>query len=358
MRTPGAWAALIAGAVLGLAGSDAGAQPAPAGPAPTDAGTVTLPADPGLLGRPEAGDPMRPEPALRLDAPPAGVLRARIDNDLFGNQDQGYTSGFLFDWTQAPPADGGSSRSLYLSQALFTPAAWWRRDVVADDRPYAAVLLVGLGRSYRDGDHLVRNDVQFGWVGPLVGGKSTQRFVHKFVRSNDFVGWDNQLRNEPVFGLVHTRYRRLYDTERASGGAGAELIGNWGGRVGNLFTWANAGMELRFGSRLPDDFGTSPMRPGVPESRPQARPSGRGPHFIGFLTAGARLVLRDLTLDGNSFVSSHRVDKRHAVADLGYGFAIAWRDVQVTVGRFHRSREFEGQRDRPVYGSVTISIQY
>ncbi len=66
-------------------------------------------------------------------------------------------------------------------------------------------------------------------------------------------------------------------------------------------------------------------------------------------------MLRDITLDGNSFRDSHSVDKRPFVADIGYGFSLLYDRWKFALARYHRTREFDGQRVTPVYGSFTIS---
>ena len=67
------------------------------------------------------------------------------------------------------------------------------------------------------------------------------------------------------------------------------------------------------------------------------------------------MVLHDVTLDGNSFRDSHSVDKKYLVGDVGYGLAIMHGRWKFALARYHRSREFEGQREAPVFGSFTIS---
>ena len=45
--------------------------------------------------------------------------------------------------------------------------------------------------------------------------------------------------------------------------------------LGNFATYANAGGELRFGLRLPDDFGTAPLRPAGENTAPVKVAAGR-----------------------------------------------------------------------------------
>ncbi|MFA4261132.1 DUF2219 family protein, partial [Xanthomonas perforans] len=72
-------------------------------------------------------------------------------------------------------------------------------------------------------------------------------------------------------------------------------------------------------------------------------------------TGVSRWVIRDITLDGNTFRNSHSVDKRPFVGDVGYGLAVMYGRWKFALARYHRTREFDTQRETPVYGSFTIS---
>lgn len=305
----------------------------------------------------------------------------RIDNDLLGGQDQGYTNGAqltlvspnLLDYTHDPclprlarwlnrrlerlhPREFGQQNMiLTVGQGLFTPTDRSRSDPIPEDRPYAAALLVGLGYNARNGEHLRTTQVQFGVVGPLALGEQVQNAVHKLIGDEKFMGWDHQLRNEPVLNLVHERMRRWPGDDGDRSGWGWDAIAHWGGALGNLQTHANAGAEVRFGWKLPDDFGSTPLRPAGENTAP--RLGGRIPGWSGhlFLTFDARWVLRDITLDGNTFRDSHSVDKRALVGDAGYGLVLRRGRWKFALARYHRSREFEGQQHRPVFGSFTVS---
>ena len=73
------------------------------------------------------------------------------------------------------------------------------------------------------------------------------------------------------------------------------------------------------------------------------------------VTSDARWVVRDITLDGNTFRNSHSVDKRPFVGDIGYGVAVMRGKWKFALARYHRTREFDGQKETPVFGSFTIS---
>lgn len=72
----------------------------------------------------------------------------------------------------------------------------------------------------------------------------------------------------------------------------------------------------------------------------------------------ARAVVYDITLDGNTFRSSHRVDKRPVVADVTYGVAMVHGHWRIAMARYHRSREFHGQKEVPVYGTLAIGRRF
>jgi hypothetical protein len=315
----------------------------------------------------------------RTDLPP--TVNFRVDNDLFSGQDQGYSSGVqltlvspnLADYTDDPclprlarwfnryldaltPDRDFEQKNMVvtLGHALFTPTDFTRSDLIEDDRPYAAALLMSLGYNARSGDDLRTTQLQLGIVGPSAKGEQVQNEVHRILDVAPFEGWDNQLRDEPVFRLVHERMRRFSPHE--DGKWGWDAITHWGGSLGNLATYANAGGEVRFGRHLPDDFGSTPLRPAGENTAPTRGARAGGAFGIhAFLTADARWVLRDITLDGNTFKDSHSVDKHSFVADVGYGLALTKGRWKFALARYFRTREFEGQAETPEFGSFTIS---
>ncbi|MEE7565863.1 lipid A deacylase LpxR family protein [Xanthomonas sp. Kuri4-3] len=316
------------------------------------------------------------------ESPPA--VNFRVDNDLFGgkDQDQGYTNGAvltlvspnLVDYTDDPclprsarwinrhlerlhPGEFDQQNMVFsIGQGIYTPTDFSRRDVVPDDRPYAGILMASFGYNARNHDHLRTTQLQLGLVGPWALGKQAQDAIHDLLDDDKFQGWDNQLHNEPLVNLVHERMRRWPgDATVNAGGWGWDFISHWGGALGNRATYLNAGGEVRFGWKLPDDFGSTPTRPAGENTAPStsARPRGWSTHL--FVTADGRWVVRDITLDGNTFRDSHSVDKRPFVADIGYGLAVMRGRWKFAIARYHRTREFDTQKELPVYGSFTIS---
>jgi len=315
------------------------------------------------------------------------TISLRIDNDVLGGQDQGYSNGIQLRAASADLSDplaqqcrwpvtgwlarhlsglrpaGATAQNLTVSfsQAIFTPLNRSSTALIRDDRPYAAALLLGLGYNARLESRLQASLLQVGIVGPSARGRQAQNAIHKLTGDKPFRGWDNQLHDEGVFRLLHERFRRHVpsDAEGRSRSGNWDAITHWGAGVGNLLTHADVGGELRWGRGLPDDFGSTPTRPTDGRIEGGARGPGvggdHGRSFHGFASIDARWVLRDISLDGNAFRRSHQVDKEPVVADFGYGVALNWGPWRMVLARFHRTREFEGQKDLPVFGSVTIS---
>ncbi len=326
------------------------------------------------------------------------ALSVHLENDALGGrgQDQNYTGGTivtvrspdLTSFTDDPclpsslrwfnqkllwlQPDDVTQRNFVFGVAhlAFTPSDRQSAEVIASDRPYASALLFSFGYNGRNGDDLKVTQLRVGMVGPVTQGERAQNGYHDALGLQRLRGWNNQLRNELLVQLVHERLHR-WSTARAHQGWGTDVITHWGGGLGNFATYANAGVEWRTGWRLPDDFGSAAVRPAGDNTAPGAssgaasgnrsrsgsgsassKGSESGGHL--FVSIDSRGVLRDITLDGNTFESSHSIKKHRWVSDLGLGFS--WRSGQwkVTMARYLRTREFTGQKDVSAFGGITV----
>lgn len=311
-------------------------------------------------------------------------LLLRSDNDVYGQagQDQGYSAGFAATWVSSTLSGDdtaclpgmvafldrvtpwlrwgkGAQRNLALSlhHAIYTPADGHRADVIAEDRPYAGLLLLGLTHHVRDGERLASTRLKLGIVGPSAQGEMAQDALHQLFGRARFRGWDNQLRDEPLLQLGHERAWR-WRTSDGAGGLGWDRIVYAGATAGNAITYANAGVELRFGPRLPDDFGSNPMRLAGEGMAPGGEWHGRGWDWHFFASLEARGVAHDITLDGGSAKDGHSVDRRDFVAELGLGVVLTHGPWRFAGAHYRRSREFNGQEQAPVYGSLSLGRSF
>jgi len=253
---------------------------------------------------------------------------------------------------------------LSFGQNIYTPTDIHTTAPQPRDRPYAAWLYGGVAfevyqppRVFASGsraaDRLDTLEVTAGMVGPAALGKEMQNNYHHLIGAKPADGWRNQLHNEPGLNFVYERKYR-FSTDAAHDGWGADFIPHGGLSLGNVFTYANAGFEVRGGWRLPADFGTNLIRPSGDSN------SRRRPPFSAFFFAAVdgRAVARDITLDGNTFRASPSVDKEPLVADVLGGFAVGTRHWQVTYTQASRTREFTLQKKASVFGSISATFYY
>lgn len=314
------------------------------------------------------------------------IYNLYFENDLFNGTDNGYTNGVKFSWVSANLKDyiydpclplwvrrlnrifeavhpgRYTSRNMVVSggQAMYTPRDKSRTDLIRDDRPYAGWLYLGLGYNARDERQMDAVEVNLGVVGPAALARQTQDFTHDLRGIPRFNGWDNQLGNEPGIQVVAERKNRLWESGGRTGPQ-FDAITHYGASLGNIKTHLNTGLELRVGNRLPNDFGSSPIRPAGDNNAPLQGSGTRRLSDVGlhaFISVDARAVAHDIFLDGNTFSDSHSVAKKRWVGDMALGISGQWQGMKITYSHLLRSKEFETQDATHGYGSITLSLEY
>lgn len=309
----------------------------------------------------------------------AGILSAQVENDLWGSgSDQYYTHGTRFSYLSSEDAPDwlyqgaryvpvfsrqGRLRTSYaVGQSIFTPADITRSDLIRDDRPYAgwAYAAVGLISDHRVRDGALQSnrldslELNLGVIGPLSYTEQTQKAVHDAIGSPEPRGWSHQLRNEPGIMLVYDRQwqaQYLFD----AWGLGADVTPHLGGTLGNVMTSLSTGVTLRFGRDLPSDYGPPSIRPSLPGSGFFCPTQAFGWYL--FAGASGRLVLHNIFLDGNTFRSSHNVDRELWVNDIKVGLVLTWGRVRLSFSNIFRSDEFEEQGASSEFGSISLSLR-
>jgi hypothetical protein len=317
------------------------------------------------------------------------TLNFYLENDLFAQTDNDYTSGVRLSWVSPDLVDyvadetlpgwvrglndkltffHGSTRGLQrnlvlsLGQTIYTPRDRDATDIVEGDRPYAGWLFGSAAYQTSDEGAMDTLEIRLGVVGPLALGKEAQDFVHDLRGFERFKGWDNQLENEPGFTLLWEHRNKTSRIYNSNSRFGFDLIGHAGVVLGNVATYVNAGGEFRLGWSIPDDFGTSSLRPGGDNSTPSANWSRRrtdrdwGVHA--FVALNARLVAHNIFLDGNTFRDSHAVDSEPLVADVAAGVSAYYRGVRLSYAQIYHSREFTTQGETHAYGSLALSYMF
>lgn len=311
-----------------------------------------------------------------------------LENDIFvSDEDSGYSNGLKLTWSSAInknyPKDVWPHRWLYpvvklvpfenfpdrhknitfsLGQNIYTPADIESEDVVEGDRPYAGITYLSLGFHSRLSRRMDTIEVSLGLVGPSSYAEQCQKAVHKLFDDIEPKGWDNQLDNEPVIGIVYEHKKRVIQSGLGTG-FGYDCVLNTGGGLGNAMTYYNLGLSFRFGWNLPNDFGNLPIRNvssfNAPADKNDPRYSSKNLGIQFFTAVEGRAVLRNIFLDGNTFGDSNStVNKKPLVADYMVGISLSKGPALISFAYVIRTKEFETQLEPQKFGNINISISY
>ncbi len=314
------------------------------------------------------------------DAPPAAAKEKRgfsilFENDLFYKADHDYTNGTELSYTTAPEdtpdwaleaaylfpfftTDGVVRTRYALGQAMFTPSDITLVNPPLSDRPYAGFLFGAVGVVGDDGSHLDQVQGTIGLIGPAALGQEIQKFIHASVQGRKPRGWHYQLRDEVGVVIQYERtlkwvkHHQVWDSLNLA----IDAEPHFGGAVGNVWDYLNAGFMTRIGFNLPNDYGPMRIQPSMPGSdyfEPTAA-------FGGYLFAGVegRAIARNLFLDGNSFAASRSVSKFNLVGDLAFGAAVTFDWARLAFTHVIRTREYKTQKGDDQYGAVDLTVRF
>lgn len=315
---------------------------------------------------------------------PSRTFSFFFENDTFFNTDREYTNGIRLSMTYAnlPPnyssiqnllekigyftKISGENRknaySLSIGQNIYTPEDTESKDIVKNERPYAGLTYIGAGIISASDTEMKTLELSAGMIGPLSLAEKTQKTIHEAFNWKDPMGWDNQLSNEPFLELVYAQ--RWKTKEKTNQGFGFDFIPEIGAGVGNALIYLQAGIGFRAGYNIPNDFGTPRIRPAtdtnfpLDETDPRFNPRYKRLGIYFFCSADAKLVPRNIFLDGNTFRNSHSV-KRHPVTGTtvaGIGFIV--HRFNIIYGHVFDSKLYKGQKDRQYYGTISISYTW
>jgi len=308
------------------------------------------------------------------------VISLQFENDFFGGgTDRHFSHGTRIECLTSPiqwitdaadklpwfkserarssPKDELKARaSLSLGQNMYTPEDTTATQLITEDRPYAGWLYMGFGLVANQGTKRYdKLELEIGMVGPSSFAEDVQTFWHSLLGLQVPNGWDNQLKNEPGIALYYEQTRR-FERQNIGWGLDVDVLPHFGGALGNVFIYGAAGITLRLGSELEDDFGPPRIRPSLPGSgyfRPE-----KGFNWYLFAGLEGRAVLHNIFLDGNTFRDSHSVDKETFVGDLQAGLVVQWNRFRITYTQIFRTKEFDGQDRGDLFGSLSLSYHF
>ena len=320
--------------------------------------------------------------SLRAQVPELKIKHSTLtlisENDkYFAGTDRHYTNGFKLTWlgetdindsadfvkltTRWLPwmhqdkTDWHYKVGFALGHNIYTPTDTDTTALQPYDRPYAGWLYGSILLQAQVDNQLRMIEISAGIVGPSAMGEAVQNAWHDVINVPHAQGWANQLHDEPGLQVSwERRYRTWQYAPQAAAPFGCDLILRHRVTLGNVATHLAGGVVVRVGWHLPADFGADLIRP-----TGGSTPNGGVPHRFSaqvYASGEVRAIGRDIFLDGNTWRESPSIDKRSVVADLSLGFVLIWPGFQIAYTQNYRTKEFNGQPHRDVFGSVGISF--
>jgi hypothetical protein len=315
-----------------------------------------------------------------------GRLSIIEENDYFASHDdRHYTQGMRLAYLSQPITPDGiwdhpySWLSAYLpifvgedrqrkyewtvvGQSIFTPTNTSSVTAPSKDRPYASWLYTGtslLQETKHDSYHTLENaELLVGVVGPAALGALTQNDFHQFIGTRSALGWSNQLHNE--IGAIVTYEKKWRFQQPLGKDFVVDAIPEVGGSAGNILTYGEVGLVLRFGQNIAVDYGVNHVRPSLSGTAwfDEKQLNG-GVGWYLFAGVQGRAVGRNIFLEGNTFRSSQGVEERPLIADFSGGASVFWSSaVRADFTFTQRTDEFYGQQGHPDrFGGINLTIQ-
>lgn len=328
-----------------------------------------------LVGNLELGAQFRPPVRDR------GSLVLSLENDVWLNQDEGYTNGVQLMWItpelsqdfrssflqqlarlnrkllgggdKNPGADFKRLAGLSLVQGIFTPDNLTETNLIPDDRPYAGLLYAALGLVKLGSGHEDSLGLALGVVGPLSLAGAVQRWLHRTYDWTYPAGWNNQLKNEPVLELWFNHLRTLVPLRVSFQGLQPLIKAGVGVQAGNLLVSASALVDLKLGFNLEPQTDTLTAAPLFNHFL-----AGRATRtsVYAFARLEGRVIARNLLLQGNTFQDSHGVDIHPLYGQFCTGLTYQSKQAGLMFYLVLRSSEFIGQQYREPYFGLTFSF--
>jgi lipid A 3-O-deacylase len=316
--------------------------------------------------------------AAQSTAPYRGAWTVTVENDRETGSDNNYSNGVGVTWVSNAidtyeersfvrrwgefwsflPFVGKEGSRTYVSwslaQEMHTPDDITLPNPPMDDQPYAGVL-------YLDSVVYARRErwthawqLRVGVVGPASQADNVQRWIHDLTGSNEPMGWDTQLPDEPVLNVGYTGTYLLAQGDLGRSAAWRVAPVAHAG-LGNYFTGVGLGLYGEVGWNLVDALGGTALRLGFNA----ASTAGVGPvdGWSVSLSGGVMGygVAHYLPLDGTVFRDSRSVGSKPFIGMATFGIAVRNRGFVFFFGRTYFTSSFDTERQKPEFGTLSLS---
>ncbi len=245
------------------------------------------------------------------------------------------------------PASVAPAVGFFLGQNIYTPDHADEPSRRGDkEHVFAGWLYTGLFVQRRQADLLDHFELNVGMVGPSARAHRTQHCIHQVLRSGRPVGWDEQIGDEPAADVTWVR------RQRQTGGWLAptdytDVITDFGFTAGSLHRHIEAGVMLRCGVNLPDDFG--PGRLELPSSAAAMDLQNTRSVYV-FARLSGRAVQHDRFLTG--------LTPRPLTGRAQVGLACRWDDIELAYMQTFMTETFKEQSRPDSYGAITLTMVF
>ena len=291
------------------------------------------------------------------------------DNDEWADTEEEYAQGSRLsvvseDWGRSGLAQGVAawlpggeagdrvSAGFGLGQSFYVPRDIGASTPVPGQRAYAG-WLDGSGLLVRS--NASRQDVwklDVGVVGKSALSEPLEEFFHGVFDGRDMNGWDNQIADRAAVNVsVERRWRNLIP----AGGFGFDVSPAVGLEAGTVSVAADAGLTVRFGAGLDEDFG-APRVGALGGSLER----GGGWSLYAFASANARYQAYDLFLDepegedGDAVRGGSAITRGKTRTETSLGVVAANGPARLTLAWTEESKRYDQQAGRHKYGEVTL----
>jgi len=219
-----------------------------------------------------------------LNTTSADTLSVAFDNDVFANDDAGYTSGTHIAWLGSDLNNTNLNKSdniyghfiknavenlpffslnkqkkhnagISIYQMIFTPEDISKSEADYNDIPYSSSLLSSFFFFEWDRESYHEYSLDIGIVGRNAGAEWVQETFHK-VAGKIPSGWDTQLDNKLMLGVSYgygiKSWARTYANKFES-----DWVNAFRCQVGNFYTGVSGSSIWRFGKNYPENFNSS-----------------------------------------------------------------------------------------------------
>ena len=259
-----------------------------------------------------------------------GALTVTVENDVATGSDNNYTNGVGVTWVSNAidtyekeslvrrwgefwsflPFVGNEGYRTYVSwslaQEMHTPDDITVSNPPLDDQPYAGVLYLDSTIYARKERWVHAWQLRVGVVGPSSQAENVQTWFHQWTGSDEPMGWDTQLPNEPVINVGYTGTYLLAQGDLGKS-ASWRVVPVGSAALGNYFTGVGLGLYGEVGWNLVDAIGGTALRQGF---------NGASTVGVGPVTRMVRFLFRRCHGLRRRPLSATRRDGVQATADL------------------------------------------